>query len=360
MNTTDINLTAHQLIDSLPLSPMDSYVLLHELLDTCGRRGGLRKRARACIRRGVEVVRQEEKSVTFARACDSSLEARSHRRASTLREIRSVLRRMMRLCPDLRNKQVRTISTEDCRRWLDTCFASPLQWNKGRVILSGVLNHAMRQNWSRHNTAAMLPRKVHQERRIVPLSLQHAAQLLATARRLHGGACLPACALMLFAGLRPQETRRLTWEHINLNADIINISPQHSKTGGYRQVSIQPVLHALLVAHRPQPGAGSPIAGAAGGSSVPSGATPICPPGWERKWREVRRQSGILCGKPWVQDVLRHTYASYHLARFKDRRLLQEEMGHQSGVLLNRCYLNLQNITPATARKFWNLHQRFR
>ncbi len=339
MNPTNINDTAHQLIDSLPLSPMDSYILLHELLDTCGKRGGLQRRARACIRRGVEVVRLEEKSVSFERACTSSIEARSHRRPDTLSEIRSILRRMMRRCPDLRHKQVRSIRTEDCRRWLDICFPTPLQWNKGRVILSGVLSHAVRQNWSRQNAACLLPRKSHKEKRIIPLTVPEAARLLKSAQQLYNGACLPACALMLFAGLRPQEARRLTWEHVNLSAGIINISPQHSKTGGYRQVSILPVLKALLSASRPEQ----------------AGSSPVCPAAWAVKWRAVRQQSGLLRDNVWVQDVLRHTYASYHLARFRDRKLLQEEMGHRSSELLNRCYLNLQNITPATARQFWAL-----
>ncbi len=342
MNKTDINLTAHQLIDTLPISPMQAYILLNELLETCGRRGGLCRRARTCIRRGVEAVKQEEKSVSFAHACASSLEARNHRRASTLREIRSVLQRMMRLCPDLRNKQVRTIGADDCRRWLDSCFASPLQWNKGRAILSGVLSHAVRQSWSQQNTARLLPRKKHQQQSITPLSLYEASQLLKSAHQLHGGACLPACALMLFAGLRPQETRRLTWSHINLQANIINVMPDHSKTGVYRQVSVLPVLRALLVQQH----------------ALHPGHAPICPPAWETKWREVRRQSGLLNQSPWVQDILRHTYASYHLAHFRDRKLLQEEMGHRSDALLNRCYINLQNITPSTARQFWALHQR--
>ncbi len=321
---------------------MESYMLLNELLETCGKRGGLCKRARACIRRGVEALKQDEKSVSFAHACASSLEARSHRRASTLLEIRCVLKRMMRQCPDIKNKQVRTISADDCRRWLDTCFNSPRQWNKGRTILSGVLSHAVRQNWSSQNMATQLPRKNHHERRIIPLSLYEANQLLKSARQLHNGACLPACALMLFAGLRPQETRRLTWEHINLKANIINIAPEHSKTGGFRQVSIQPVLKALLLPY----------------ATLHRSSTPVCPPTWTTKWREVRRQSGILRNNTWVQDILRHTYASYHLARFKDKKLLQEEMGHSNTSLLNRCYLNLQNITPATARQFWALHLR--
>lgn len=55
----------------------------------------------------------------------------------------------------------------------------------------------------------------------------------------------------------------------------------------------------------------------------------------------------------WVQDVLRHTYASYHLAHFCNQNLLQKEMGHSSPSLLLARYLNMDGITSATGTMFW-------
>ena len=54
-----------------------------------------------------------------------------------------------------------------------------------------------------------------------------------------------------------------------------------------------------------------------------------------------------------VQDVLRHTYASYHLAHFGNCSLLQKEMGHATPSLLLTRYLNMDGITPITGAMFW-------
>lgn len=54
-----------------------------------------------------------------------------------------------------------------------------------------------------------------------------------------------------------------------------------------------------------------------------------------------------------MQDVLRHTYASYHLAHFCNQNLLQKEMGHSSPSLLLARYLNMDGITSATGAMFW-------
>lgn len=169
------------------------------------------------------------------------------------------------------------------------------------------------------------------------LSLYEAKRLLHTAEQLFRGECLPACALMLYAGIRPHEVKRLTWKHINLKSGLVSLAPTHTKTGGSRHVSILPVLGSILSRM----------------SSAGSPARSVCPPNWEKKWREVRRRSGILKKSGWVQDVLRHTYASYHLAHFCNQNLLQKEMGHSSPSLLLARYLNMEGITSATGAMFW-------
>lgn len=117
-----------------------------------------------------------------------------------------------------------------------------------------------------------------QGKRIRALSLYEAKRLLHTAEQLFRGECLPACALMLYAGIRPHEVKRLTWKHINLKSGLVSLAPTHTKTGGSRHVSILPVLGSILSRM----------------SSAGSPARSVCPPNWEKKWREVRRRSGIL------------------------------------------------------------------
>jgi hypothetical protein len=84
----------------------------------------------------------------------------------------------------------------------------------------------------------------------------------------------------------------------------------------------------------------------------------ICPKGWERKWREVRVRAGWNKNHPWAQDILRHTFASYHAAAFRDYTALQWEMGHRDGRQLRTRYMNMDSIGRKHAALFWKGRER--
>ena len=174
------------------------------------------------------------------------------------------------------------------------------------------------------------------EREIVPLTLPEIAELFRAASRLQLTDCVPAMALMLFAGIRPREIERLYWSDIDPEEKVISISPTHSKTGGSRHVSIFPVLEKILL------------------SPCRHETAKICPANWQRKWAKIRRNAGWSTAEnPWRQDVLRHTFASYHLKFFKNLPQLQCEMGHASPRLLRTRYLSMRGVTLASAELFW-------
>ena len=62
----------------------------------------------------------------------------------------------------------------------------------------------------------------------------------------------------------------------------------------------------------------------------------ICPPNWRRHWAALHRAAGFT---HWQPDVLRHTYATHHLATFRSYAELQLEMGHRSADLLRTRYV---------------------
>ena len=51
-------------------------------------------------------------------------------------------------------------------------------------------------------------------------------------------------------------------------------------------------------------------------------------------------------------NALRHTFASYHAAHFRDLPALQLEMGHRSSDLLRTRYLNLPQVQQA--KEYWH------
>lgn len=269
-------------------------------------------------------------NVSFAEAVESSLQVRRGRRARTLAEIRGVCRRLMRQVPELAEMPVHMMSRGYCASLLLQA-STPRQQCKMRIILHGVLEHCRRQYWCAQNPFADMRGPLLEEKEIELLSWDELIRLTTCARKSEHRVCMPALGLMLWGGIRPAEVVRLCWSDINWEEKVISLRPMHSKTGGMRHVQLHPVLRAWL-------------------RSCGSGQGRICPPNWERRWRALRDAAGII---PWRQDVLRHTYASYHAKQFHNFFRLQEDMGHRSAALLRTRYLSMRGVTAANARLFW-------
>ena len=155
--------------------------------------------------------------------------------------------------------------------------------------------------------------------------------------RLDLTCCLAPLAIMTFAGIRPQEVTRLTWNDIFLDtpSKVIKVRSMASKTGGTRQVSICAALESWLrIAPRQEDNS-------------------ICPPQWPVRWAGLRYRAGWDAnGKRWPNDALRHTFASYHARQFRDFSSLQMDMGHSSLSLLRTRYLNMEGISRRESAGF--------
>ena len=204
------------------------------------------KRARRCIIAGADSLRRQEKTVTFEKAVAAALDARKDRRARTIWDFRYFARRFMKLCKGLAQRRVRAITSAECAGYIEVAFDTPRQRQKARMVLSGVFSTAMKRGWCDVNPVARVevPRVV--EQRIEILQPNEIERLVETARHYHGGSCLAAVGMMLYAGIRPHEVARLSWAQVDLEGGSIAILPQHSKTGGARSVTIYPPLRRLL------------------------------------------------------------------------------------------------------------------
>lgn len=287
------------------------------------------KRARKCIAAGAESLQKQEKTVTFEKAVEAALEARKDRRARTIWDFRYFCKRFMKRCKGLAQRRVRAITSAECAGYIDIAFNTPRQRQKARMVLSGVFSTALKRGWCSENPVAHVevPRVV--EGRIDVLAPHEIERLLEAARRYRGGKCLAAVGMMLYAGIRPHEVTRLTWEQVDLTGSSISIQPRHSKTGGARLVTIHPPLRRLL-------------------ENCTNTTGSICPPQWQRHWRALRRQVDFTY---WVPDVLRHTFASYHLRYFRSYSELQYETGHRDSNLLRTRYVNMRGVQ--NAKLFW-------
>jgi hypothetical protein len=153
-------------------------------------------------------------------------------------------------------------------------------------------------------------------------------------RDLPAGCMAPYFALCLFAGIRPcparGEVSKLAKlpdleKAIDLALGTIRISPEVSKVKAVRQITIQPNLAAWLTRY-------------------PVKKFPIIPLGSKKMIREIRKKFGIGA------DVLRHTFISMHVAKFKSMGDAALEAGN-SETMIRRHYFN--TVTAADATAFW-------
>ena len=275
----------------------------------------------------------EVRSVKFQYAVQESMKARSGRRPRTLSEIRSICSRLMREFPGLAEREVCSITRMECAEMVKA-WPSTRQQHKIRVILHGVFEYSRRQEWCLENPAAFLQLPLLREKEIPPLDWAELQRLTRTARKPEHRACMPPLGLMLWAGVRPAEVERLCWHDIDWEDGVISLRSLHTKTGGCRHIRLHDVLRHWL-------------------RECINGSGRICPPNWQRRWQRLRAEAALI---PWRQDVLRHTFASYHAKHFHNFAALQEDMGHRSSALLRTRYLSMRGITARLAARFWTPH----
>lgn len=334
LNTmTNEILSAQTLLNGTGISLLDAARLIRNALDA--KPGGCEiSDVQFCsnvIETGKRHLRTSEASPQDA--FGPYLKAKSHLRPDSYRDVRYLGNRLMKSRPDLAKKNFSELSVSDCEAWLSASFSTPSQFNKGRAMLHGLFEFALRREWCCKNPVRLVERRRILEKEIKPLSLIQTKRLLKTSKKPKYADCSAGVAILALAGVRPREIRRLKWGDIDLEESFITIRSICSKTGGVRHVEICPALKKFLR------------------ESKNKRDSYVCPPNWSRRWRKIRDDSGFK-GR-WIQDVLRHTYASHHAKCFQNLPRLQLNMGHRDQTLLRSRYVNMSDISKFEARKFF-------
>ncbi len=322
-------------IGEATLGELDLWRLFEEFREEAGLCNQPREQIIAAFRRvmraGIASIREAEHTVPFAQAVAASLEARRHRRPSTLADLRSFTGRMIRY-GKWGNTPLRAITPRQCREMLSTVFGhSPHVFRKAQAILHSIFAYGRRQQWCDSNPAEAVERPPLHEQRIEILTPPQIKSLMRACEAPEFTTMAPSVKLMLWCGIRPGEVQRLRWKDIDAREGVVYIDPSHSKTGGARAVPLRGAARMLFDTAKADEGS-------------------IAPTNWARLWRRVRLRAGF---RTWQQDALRHTFASLHLKCFHNPPQLQEEMGHRDSRLLRTRYLNMRNLSSSAAQRFF-------
>ncbi len=325
--------TAESLLKAYNISLIDAARLVLNILDSRVKssKTSTMEFCHKVIELGKAHVRIQEISV--ANGLKQYIKTKKHLRADSLRDIKYLSSRMIKTIPENAQKSFSFFTTSDCEAWLAKTFPTAPQFNKGRAMLHSLFEYAMRREWCDRNPVKLVERRKVVEKEIKPLSLTQAKRLIKTSLTPQFKDCAAGVAILTFAGIRPCEVRRLKWSDVDLVENSITVRSQCSKTGGTRQVEICPALKKMLQ------------------KIERNKSARICPQNWAYRWKTIRDHAGFK--NAWIQDVLRHTYASYHAKFFRDMPRLQLNMGHRDQSLLRARYVNMVGISTNDAKVFF-------
>lgn len=246
--------------------------------------------------------------------------------ASHLNDLRS---RLKKFADKFDGQPMATITNANIEDWLRSLPVSPVSRNNFRKVTVLAFNFAVKRGYAISNPAAQTDKA--REPKLKPgiLKVDEARALLENA----SSEILPYIAIGLFAGLRRAEIERLDWSEIDFDEAYIEVTAEKSKSKvANRFITIQPNLREWLLPNRKLQGKVTPTS---------------C---FRELFEQARAAAGI---KQWPDNALRHSFASYHVAKFRDAKGLALEMGHtDSGMLFNH-YRQL--VRPKDAERYWNI-----
>lgn len=241
------------------------------------------------------------------------------------RHVRDMKGKLGLFCQTFGNHLVADITGQQITDWLRSLkLPSNNSILSYRRILNGMFVEGVKRGYALNNPVKVAIKPKEEEIETEVLTPEQAGRLLAAA----DPEILPAFAIGMFAGLRNSEIQKLEWHHIDLRRNFIRV-PSATKTGK-RLVPIEPNLREWL----------SPSAGRTG-KLVPVNA--------RQREESARKAAGL---SRWPRNVLRHSYASYHLANYGEIGRLAEYMGDSPDVI-RKHYREV--VYPEDAAEFWRL-----
>jgi integrase len=245
------------------------------------------------------------------------------------RHLRDIRIRLGKFADKFDGQPVATITSKDIDDWLRSLPFSPLTRNHYRQLVVLAFNFAVRAGYAVTNPAALAPKAKVVGKPPGILSVTQAARLLEAATP----DVLPFLAIGLFAGLRRAEIHRLDWREIDFESGLIEVAAAKSKTAQRRFVTMQPNLREWLLPHRKLKGSVTP---------------------GEIEFRQAFVHARVAAGiADWPDNALRHSFASYHLAHFKNAAATALELGHHDSRITFTHYREL--VRPKEAERYWSI-----
>ena len=292
--------------------------------------------------------------ISVAEAIEKAVARKQSRRDTYWKNLNTRWRRFERWLPRAKKKAIHMITQADIRSYLNHCNLKPKGEDNEKRNLSVLFGWGVQNHYISANPCKGIASEGKDEEENPPnvLTIGQVIQILALAQKeivqplkvakdeiadvkVPAWDLIPYLTIGLFAGYRPEETRRLEWHEIDFKRGVIRLPARKAKGRMKRRVAMAPNLIAWLERCRPENGKGRIILN------------------WRWKFRAFTKALG-KGWNPWPKDSLRASYASYDLERGKHAGETAKRMGHRNVDTLYRHYIDeIEEVSDAEV--YWTL-----
>jgi integrase len=299
---------------------------------------------REAVAVALEIRQKELRSISVAELVARVLSDRE-RAGRSERYLLDLRSRLGRFQKDFGARSVAIITRDEITDWIrDLGQSATSQNNYLRVIRvmfsEGVKGKFLAESPAKHVTEA---KKIQTEVGI--LSPAELATLLSIAPV----DMVPSLAIGAFAGIRREEIKRLDWRDIDLNHGTVRVRPTKAKSARNRLVPIEENLAAWLQPYAKPEGRVWSLNGDKKFTNTIRAAG-FGEPGTETK---EEKKEGVKFRRPFPDNGLRHSYATYWLAKYQDSGKLSLHLGHTNSRIVFDHYR--APVPAEDAAAYWNI-----
>jgi integrase len=271
----------------------------------------------------VSYLTEKEKSILVQALVDEYLATQKASGYSKV-HLSDLSLRLGHFCDHFGQSPVRTVTTGQIADWLHGLPLSPTSVNNYQTRITSLFSYGVKRGYLDKNPATGIDRM-----KVVdaPPEIFTVDQLAAILDSV-SSETLPMIVIGAFAGIRTAEITRLNWSDIDLVRGNLNVAASKSKTARRRLIKMSANLQAWL----------APYAGRTGLVCKVSKQL------FHKHTNGLAKALGLPC---WPSNALRHSFASYHLAKHQNAAQLALDMGHTSATMIFQNYREVVLVEEA-------------
>jgi len=284
---------------------------------------------REAVNKLLPQLKAEKTTILVSKTMENFLKAKEADGLSS-RYLKDLKNRLKQFSKKFGARNMASITTTEVEDWLRSMPGGAVNRNNYKRNIGVFFSYAEKRGLILKNPFINASKAKEVPKKVGIFSPEQAALLLEKVSE----EIVSSIAIGLFAGLRPEsEVMRLDWENIDLERMLIRVDAINSKVAANRFITITDNLKAWLLPHKKKSG-------------------PVSPTGdkYYSLLKKARKAAEIT---KWPSDVLRHSYGSYHYAKFQDIGKAMAQMGHANSRTFLQHYR--ERADPKDADSYWNI-----